>query len=81
MECDGTTSLWLGVMAAPPARPRTGLGGNPWPADQSARAPSESCVMPQQSMESPARADPPVALFSGANRKARDGDGYRNRDP
>ena len=47
MECDGTTSLWLGVIAETPQGPRIILQGHPWPAEQSGRAPSESCVVPQ----------------------------------
>jgi triosephosphate isomerase (TIM) len=40
MECDGTTSLWLGVTSASPRRPRIGRQGYPWPAEQRVRSPS-----------------------------------------
>ncbi len=49
MECDVTTSLWLGVTSETPHGPRIILQDNPWPAERSDRAPSESCVVPQHS--------------------------------
>ena len=56
MECDGTTSLWLGVKSAPSRRPRIGRQGDPWPADQRFRPPSQSCVVPQHSKGEPVAA-------------------------
>lgn len=53
MECDGTTTLWLGVDSGTPQGPRIILQGNPWPAERSDRSPSEGCVVPQHSKTRP----------------------------